>query len=212
MKKKLITTLLLLLVCLSGYSQISWNAKAGVNISNTINSGDVDFKPGYQFSVGMDYYFNDHWGIQPSLMLISKGYKIKGDNFNSFYSAQYINQELMFYDITDNKVYVELPLLLTYRFNVSGKYKLIFSGGGYVGYGIAGKTKNTATLLNGSTRKEKMDSFSEGVEKFDTGLAAGASLEYKEKYSIGISSDFGLQSTQSTFKNRTYGLTFGYRF
>ena len=79
MKKKLITTLLLLLVCLSGYSQISWNAKAGVNISNTINSGNVDFKPGYQFGFGMDYYFNDHWGIQPSLMLISKGYKIKGD-------------------------------------------------------------------------------------------------------------------------------------
>jgi len=141
-------------------------------------------------------------------MLISKGYKIKGD-YPPFINK---SEQLKSYDITDNKVYVELPLLLTYRFNVSGKYKLIFSGGGYVGYGIAGKTKNTATLLDGSTRKEKMDSFSEGVEKFDTGLAAGASLEYKEKYSIGISSDFGLQSTQSTFKNRTYGLTFGYRF
>ena len=208
MKKKLITTLLLLLVCLSGYSQISWNAKAGVNISNTINSGDVDFKPGYQFGVGMDYYFNDHWGIQPSLMLISKGYKIKWD-YPPFINK---SEQLKSYDITDNKVYVELPLLLTYRFNVSEKFKLIFSGGGYIAYGIAGKTKNTATLLNGSTRKEKVDSFSEGVEKFDTGLAAGASLEYKEKYSIGISSDFGLQSTQSTFKNRTYGLTFGYRF
>ena len=156
----------------------------------------------------MDYYFNNHWGIQPSLMLISKGYKIKGD-YPPFINK---SEQLKSYDITDNKVYVELPLLLTYRFNVSGKYKLIFSGGGYVGYGIAGKTKNTATLLDGSTRKEMMDSFSEGVEKFDTGLAAGAALEYKEKYSIGISSDFGLQSTQSTFKNRTYGLTFGYRF
>ena len=77
MKKKFITTLLLLLVCLSGYSQISWNAKAGINISNIINFGDVDFKPGYQVGVGMDYYFNDHWGVQPSLLLISKGYKDK---------------------------------------------------------------------------------------------------------------------------------------
>ena len=58
----------------------------------------------------------------------------------------------------------------------------------------------------------QIDIYTEGVEKFDTGLAVGASLEYKEKYSIGLSSDFGLQSTQSTFKNRTYGLTFGYRF
>ena len=208
MKKKLITTLLLLLVCLSGYSQISWNAKAGVNISNTINSGDVDFKPGYQFGVGMDYYFNDHWGIQPSLMLISKGYKIKGD-YPPFINK---SEQLKSYDITDNKVYVELPLLLTYRFNVSEKLKLIFSGGGYIAYGIAGKSKNTNTLLDGSTKKDKVDSFSAGVEKFDTGLAAGAALEYNDKYSIGLSSDFGLKSTQARFKNRTYGLSFGYRF
>lgn len=208
MKKKLITTLLLLLVCLSGYSQISWNAKAGVNISNTINSGDVDFKPGYQFGVGMDYYFNDHWGIQPSLMLISKGYKIKGD-YPPFINK---SEQLKSYDITDNKVYVELPLLLTYRFNVSEKLKLIFSGGGYIAYGITGKFKNTNTLLDGSKRKDKVDSFSAGVEKFDTGLAAGAALEYNDKYSIGLSSDFGLKSTQARFKNRTYGLSFGYRF
>ena len=208
MKKKLATILLLLLVSLSGYSQMSWKVKAGVNISDITNWELADYKPGYQFGVGMDYYFNDHWGIQPSLMLISKGYKIKGD-YPPFINK---SEQLKSYDITDNKVYVELPLLLTYRFNVSEKLKLIFSGGGYIAYGIAGKTKNTATLLNGSIRKEKMDSFSEGVEKFDTGLAAGTTLEYKEKYSIGLSGDFGLKSTQSTFKNRTYGLSFGYRF
>ena len=210
MKKKLITTLLLLLVCLSGYSQISWNAKAGVNISNVINSGDVNFKPGYQFGVGMDYYFNDHWGIQPSLLLISKGFKDKGDYY--FPPFMENSEKLKSYNITDNKVYVELPLLLTYRFNVSEKLKLIFSGGGYIAYGITGKFKNTNTLLDGSKRKDKVDSFSAGVEKFDTGLAAGAALEYNDKYSIGLSSDFGLKSTQARFKNRTYGLSFGYRF
>ena len=193
---------------MSGYSQISWNAKAGINISNIINFGDVDFKPGYQVGVGMDYYFNDHWGIQPSLMLISKGYKIKGD-YPPFINK---SEQLKSYDITDNKVYVELPLLLTYRFNVSEKLKLIFSGGGYIAYGITGKFKNTNTLLDGSKRKDKVDSFSAGVEKFDTGLAAGAALEYNDKYSIGLSSDFGLKSTQARFKNRTYGLSFGYRF
>ncbi len=103
-------------------------------------------------------------------------------------------------------------MLLTYRFNVSEKLKLIFSGGGYIAYGIAGKSKNTNTLLDGSTKKDKVDSFSAGVEKFDTGLAAGAALEYNDKYSIGLSSDFGLRSTEARFKNRTYGLTFGYRF
>ena len=210
MKKKLITTLLLLLVCLSGYSQISWNAKAGINISNIINFGDVDFKPGYQVGVGMDYYFNDHWGVQPSLLLISKGYKDKGDYY--FPPFMENSEKLKSYDITDNKVYVELPLLLTYRFNVSEKLKLIFSGGGYIAYGITGKFKNTNTLLDGSKRKDKVDSFSAGVEKFDTGLAAGAALEYNDKYSIGLSSDFGLRTIDGRDKNRTYGLSFGYRF
>ncbi len=210
MNKKLITILLLLLSCMSGYSQISWNAKAGISISNIINSGEVNFKPGYQVGVGMNYYFNDHWGIQPSLMIISKGYKIKGD----YYFPPFMNnsEQLKSYDITNHKVYVELPLLLTYRFNVSEKFKLIFSGGGYISYGFAGKSKNTETLLNGSTRKNKVDSFSTGAEKFDTGLAAGATLEYKNKYSIGLSSDFGLRSTEARDKNRTYGLTFGYKF
>ena len=125
MKKKLATILLLLLVSLSGYSQMSWKVKAGVNISDITNWELADYKPGYQFGVGMDYYFNDHWGIQPSLMLISKGYKIKGD-YPPFINK---SEQLKSYDITDNKVYVELPLLLTYRFNVSEKFKLIFSGG-----------------------------------------------------------------------------------
>ena len=110
-------------------------------------------------------------------MLISKGNKIKGD-YPPFINK---SQQLKSYDITDNKVYVELPLLLTYRFNVSEKLKLIFSGGGYIAYGITGKFKNTNTLLDGSKRKDKMDSFSAGVEKFDTGLAAGAALEYNDK-------------------------------
>jgi hypothetical protein len=193
---------------MSGYSQISWNAKAGINISNIINWGEVDFKPGYQVGVGMDYYFNDHWGIQPSLMLISKGYKSKGNN----YSVYFHNIEQKSYELTDNKVYVELPLLLTYRFNVSEKFKLILSGGGYISYGVAGKFRYSETLLDGTSRKINVDSFSTGVEKFDTGLAANATLEYKDKYSIGLSSDFGLRSTQAHFKNRTYGLTFGYRF
>ena len=208
MNKKLITILLLLISCMSGYSQISWNAKAGINISNIINWGEVDFKPGYQVGVGMDYYFNGHWGIQPSLMLISKGYKSKGNN----YSVYFHNIEQKSYELTDNKVYVELPLLLTYRFNVSEKFKLIFSGGGYISYGVAGKFKYSETLLDGTSRKINVDSFSAGVKKFDNGLAAGATLEYKNKYSIGLSSDFGLRSTEARDKNRTYGLTFGYRF
>ena len=210
MNKKLITILLLLLSCMSGYSQISWNAKAGINISNIINFGDVDFKPGYQVGVGMDYYFNDHWGVQPSLLLISKGYKDKGDYY--FPPFMENSEKLKSYDITDNKVYVELPLLLTYRFNVSEKFKLIFSGGGYISYGVAGKFKYSETLLDGTSRKINVDSFSAGVKKFDNGLAAGATLEYKNKYSIGLSSDFGLRSTEARDKNRTYGLTFGYRF
>ena len=210
MNKKLITILLLLLSCMSGYSQISWNAKAGISISNIINSGEVDFKPGYQVGVGMDYYFNDHWGIQPSLILISKGYKDKGD----YHIPPFMDnsEQLKSYKLTDNKVYVELPLLLTYRFNVSEKFKLIFSGGGYISYGVAGKFKYSETLLDGTSRKINVDSFSAGVKKFDNGLAAGATLEYKNKYSIGLSSDFGLRSTEARDKNRTYGLTFGYKF
>jgi len=203
MSKKGITVLLFLFSVLSVHSQLSWNAKAGMNLSNVTDWDDVDMKLGYQFGVGMDYYFNDHWGIQPSLMLISKGYKDKGDY--SYPSDWEGDVEYKSYKSTENRVYLEMPVMLAYRFNVADNMKLVLNGGGYISYGIAGKYNKTYTFVDGSGFEDKADTFSGDKEKFDTGVGAGITFEYKSRYTVGLIGEWGLKKVIRNTQNRTYG-------
>jgi hypothetical protein len=237
--KRIIVIVLCLLSALYGYGQLSWNVKAGMNLSKIIGSGVDDFKPGYQFGVGTDYYFTKSWGIQPSLMLVSKGGKV---NKSPIYFAEYpvsdsygyggYNQPNGVYSSTQNRIYLEMPLMLAYRLNLSNTMKLVINGGGYISYGIGGKWKSETTLvyfddsfdygsfLNDPTVRKNGSSFSERTHKFDTGLGAGSTLEFKNRFTISLFGEWGLKNSykpvnpQSSIKdtNQTYGLNVGYKF
>ena len=75
MKKGLIFVLFAL-VSIVSYSQISWNAKVGMNMSNFTGDADTDMRVGFNVGVGMEYQFTDMWSIQPSLMFTQKGAKL----------------------------------------------------------------------------------------------------------------------------------------
>lgn len=65
--KKSILTVLFALICTMGFSQVSFNVKAGLNLSSYIgeNSDHSEFKPGARIGVGMEYQFNDMISLQP---------------------------------------------------------------------------------------------------------------------------------------------------
>ena len=54
--KKSILTVLFALICTMGFSQVSFNVKAGLNLSSYIgeNSDHSEFKPGARIGVGME--------------------------------------------------------------------------------------------------------------------------------------------------------------
>lgn len=208
MNRKVSIVLLGLCSFLYGYSQVSWNAKAGMNVSRATTDGrDIDFKPGYQLGVGMDYFFSDHWGLQPSLMLVSKGYKMKGVNYD------YLTP-ISTYKMTENRIYLEMPVSLAYRFNISDAMRLVINGGGYISYGIGGKAKYTTIALeDGAKYNDNMDTFSNRTENLDAGLTAGTTLEFKNKYTIGVIGEWGLKPGLGDYsKNHTYGINVGYKF
>lgn len=192
---------------LCGYSQLSWNVKAGMNLSKTTNE-DTNMKPGYQLGMGADYFFNDCWGIQSSLILISKGFKNKGDYL---YPPGW-NAPAKTFDKTENRIYIELPVMLAYRLSIAKNVNLILNGGAYISYGIVGKHKNKITLEDGSKANSSLNIFSNGYEKFDTGLGAGTTIEYKKKYTVGLMGEWGLKGVTADSKNQTYGLNLGYKF
>lgn len=200
--KKLIVLFILLIPSIIGYSQISWNAKTGINTSKINNSDNINMKLGYQVGIGMEYFFCNHWGVQPSLMLISKGYKRS-------YSMM-LENKMVNYDISENRMYLELPVMMAYRLDLSQRFKLVLNGGGYIGYGIAGKYKNK--IKNTTTAKIEENTFSSGTEKFDVGLGAGTTLEYLNKYTIGLFGEWGLKDSSGNTRNQTYGINIGYKF
>ena len=211
MKKRIAAIVLFLLSAFYGHSQVSWNVKAGMNLSTVTPMDMNEKKSGYQFGAGMDYYFHNNWGIQPSLMLISKGYKDKVQDFDTPPEWEYPYSWKSFY-YTENRIYISMPVMLAYRFNLSGTMKLVFNGGGYISYGIAGRLKGEQTLIDGSIEKIDYSSFSTGTKRFDTGLGAGAALEYKNRYTLNLFGELGLKNVSGSTKNRTFGLNVGYKF
>jgi hypothetical protein len=240
--KKIVVVFVCLLSVLNGYGQLSWNAKAGMNLSKITGYGKVDMKPGYQFGVGMDYYFTEHWGIQPSLMLISKGVKDRGPIHRDGYpvppGSDYGYGDLYGYGLnarynsSQDRIYLQMPLMLAYRFNLSNAMKFVINGGGYISYGMGGKWKFETTLvyfddafdygslIDNPTVRTNGSSFSELTHKFDAGLGAGTGLEIKNRYTISLFAQWGLKNTykpviqQSIIKetNQSYGLNIGYKF
>lgn len=58
-----------------GFAQVSFQVKAGLNLSSYIgeNSDHSKFKPGARIGVGMEYQFTDLISLQPSLFFSQKG-------------------------------------------------------------------------------------------------------------------------------------------
>ena len=75
--KKVFFTVFLALCCTMGFAQLSFNVKAGLNLSSYIgdNSDHSKFKPGARVGVGMEYQFTDLVSLQPSLFFSQKGAK-----------------------------------------------------------------------------------------------------------------------------------------
>ena len=187
MKKGLIFVLFAL-VSIVSYSQLSWNAKVGMNMSNLTGDADTDMKIGFNVGVGAEYQFTEMWSIQPSLMFTSKGYKTDG--------------------ITCNPMYLEIPVLAAVRFAVADNQNVVVKAGPYFAFGVAGKYKYDGI-------DEKEDVFGDdGWNRFDAGLGVGVAYEIN-KFFIDLTGEFGLTKIadgDDAPKNMNFSIGVGYKF
>ncbi len=223
--KKCIFTLLCLTFALTSFSQVSWNVKAGMNISSWSEDADdgPDPKVGFRIGGGMEYTFCKMWAIQPSLLLSTKGVtgSVRGMG-----------------DITFNQVYLEMPVLGAARFRVGNNKHIVVSAGPYIAYGIGGKTKasfydgtdkysiefNTFGKLDKVTAKANGQSIDldpnelgleagELMNRFDAGIATGVAFELN-KLVLGMEVQSGLIDLydNSDVTNISVSLNVGYKF
>ena len=137
--------------------------------------------------------------VQTGLYLQNKGYKEKeGD-----------------YELTANPMYLEIPVLASYRYNFGDAAQLQFNVGPYFAYGVGGKIKETD-----DGDEDKWDCFGDkGADwkRFDCGLQIGAGLTVAKHYYIGAAYEFGFSniaknSGDGKLKNRNWMISVGYNF
>ncbi|MDR0892814.1 MAG: PorT family protein [Mediterranea sp.] len=205
--KKILIVAALAMVSVASYAQVSWNVKAGMNISTFINDEEADAKVGYSLGVGMEYRFNPLFSIQPSLLFTTKGASGKASLAN----------------IKVTPKYLELPIMAAFRFAVGNEQNIVVKAGPYLAYGIGGKYSVTVNGINLSFPIFKDTSLGTdygnmdvpAAERFDFGLGLGVDYEIKHFF-IGLNGEFGLTKLYSldpnSSKNMNFTIGVGYKF
>ncbi|MEI6059137.1 MAG: porin family protein [Bacteroidota bacterium] len=197
----------------------TFGIKAGFNLS-TMLSKDNDrtyrdiFKlnPGFHVGATAEVTLNKTFSFEPALLLTTKGYRY--------------NQRLTLDDGTtvaqkDNTTlyYIDIPLNVKATFKLGNTKPYIFSGP-YLGFGIAGNSKQEATYLGHTYKSNTKINWGSGdspsYKRMDFGLNIGAGVAIKA-LAFGVSCSIGAANiTNNTdkghkTKNRGIGISIGYR-
>lgn len=201
--KKFLMTAVLGMFALAGFSQVKWDARVGMNFSNVTKADNTKALPGFQLGVGMDYGFSENWSLQSGLMISSKGYKFdyKDEYYNESYKAR--------------PIYLDIPILAAYKFNISDNTKFVINAGPYLAFGLGGKCKydegGDYKLFKGE------DGDDAEMKRFDLGIQYGIGLEISEHYLVNLTGQNGFISPNNIdgfedYKNMTFSIGVGYRF
>lgn len=113
---------------------IHWQARGGIGCS-TLFAGvtNIEDRMGFHVGGGADIGLskNGVWRFQPSLQFARKGWK-----FDGFYG----NEQIMEAQYSTRLDYLQLPLQMAARLRLDKDCSLTFRSGGYVAYGLSGKT------------------------------------------------------------------------
>lgn len=211
--KKSILTVLFALICTIGFAQVSFNVKAGLNLSSYIgeNSDNAKFKPGARVGVGMEYQFTDMVSLQPSLFFSQKGAKYSGKFEGQITSADA--------ELKINQLYLELPVNVQLRFNLTDNINFIAATGPYLACGVGGKAKlegNASIAGIGGKTSDKISTFGDDgldLNRFDAGWNIGLGLEIGQIL-VGLDTQLGFCKLYDgeAPHNANIGITVGYKF
>ncbi len=182
--------------------EVTWGVKAGANISNFKAkeggfSSTNDSKVGFHVGAFLDWGLSQSFYIQPGLYFSQQGSKNDAGGV----------------DVKMNASYLKLPILASYRINLSGEnIRLHINAGPYVAYGLGGKIDDGTS---------KVDTFGDdGLKRFDAGLSVGLGVNFNKFY-VGGGYDFGLANivdkdyfggNDAKMKSQNWNITVGFTF
>lgn len=180
--------------------------KGGINISKT-DDIYTSYKAGYQIGIETEFFVNEKWSIDPSLIFLSKGGKNKN---NTILDKE--SNKIGYVDYSFNQLFLQLPIFVSYHYDINKNTSLNFSAGPYLSYGVGGKLTNKSEI-NKEKSKSKTDIFDNKYGRFEFGVGTGISINYS-KLKFGIQSDFGFIRFPKDWdpqKSTYFALNIGYQ-
>ena len=173
-------------------AQVQLGLKAGVNLAtlkfdnpslNATQQARIDFQGGFLVDVPLTRSLS----LQPALLISTKGSQINTFAIDS-------SRTPIATPITNSikLLYVELPLLALFRFEVSSSLRLYGGLGPYLGVGLGGRIHSSYAPLG-----EREVVFGSGAvgrnnfRRFDYGLSGAAGLEW-HRLLVGLTYGYGL--------------------
>lgn len=214
------------------YKKVSVGVKAGINISDfTDFTEESANKVGFNAGITVDYAINENLFLSSGLEFYNRKMKYDYEDNNKTMTDLFTIP-----DGVIKAMYLQIPLHIGYKFNVSRDVNISIHGGPYAAYGVGGRVEmgNWVHVENASGPihlndfvknvpgfKRVLYTFEDdvkgrhakGFKRFDWGLGLGLLIEY-QRVGLGLNYDFGLQnvSREGDIKVRTAYLTLGYKF
>jgi len=166
---------------------------------------------GFQFGGVFEIGVNDLISIQPELLVIQKGVKLKASE-DFFGSPLELENSLIFQ-------YIEVPLLMKLKFGNLESTNFFVNVGPSFGYALSGRWREKITIGQ-ETEETKSDfEFDENdtFNRFDLSVALGAGVNFpigpgklfvEARYLLGLSNLSDAED--ETLRNGGYGLSVGY--
>lgn len=186
---------------------VHFGVRAGLNVSSISKLEDYGSKCGFHAGLSADFAIVESFYINSGIFFTMKG--AKGD----------VSEEGVKVEGTMNPMYIEIPVMASYRYNFNENLQWQLNFGPYFAYGIGGKNKIETTYHG-----EKIDDYSweydffgdadEGyANHFDMGLGIGTGVTWNKIF-FGINYQFGLTEVakDSKRKNSNFQVSVGYNF
>jgi hypothetical protein len=206
MKKFLLLSTFVSCALFINAQNFNWGIRAGLNASSlgdyehTIGlyqDSELDNKLGAYAGIFGQFMLSGNLGLETGLYYAQLGGKDRENDYERGNLEQY--------KIEANPSYLQLPIALFYKFNLTENFKLYPSAGLYAGYGLTGDFKKTGTADGVDiTSKEKY--FKDFANKLDFGLTVGLNVQYS-KFVLGFHYDRGLtrvNKVEETFSSNAF--------
>ncbi|MEF9923832.1 MAG: porin family protein [Muribaculaceae bacterium] len=219
-------------------SRISLGIRIGVNSSNQglnltkiypdVKKGYTEWKAGFDVGAVVDLNINNFFTIQPGFFFQNRSYDytIITSNFNAGMLANKFGH-------TRNYSF-QIPMLLSFRFNLSNDFRWHLDFGPYIAFGLGGYnkidsyatkvTENANVIVNKQYEHDyytDSDGTMIGMSKFDWGFKMGTAFSFRNHYYLGIHYNAGCKNVanphanfleKASAKNKSWSVSLGYDF